>query len=92
MKIKLIIKYILPLIFFYFVSSPIGTNASCTPGFFGGMVDGMISFLAIIVKLFYKNIDVWRDVNNGTSYKFGYVIGVLLEIMFLLQLFFRKEK
>jgi len=86
MKSKLLFFYVALLAIFYFLSSSMGTTSPQTPGFFGGLCDGMILLLNF---LFGK---VWREVNNGAGYKIGFFIGFLYHVRLIYYLLKKSEE
>lgn len=55
-------------------------------GFVEGLIDGFISPFTGIASLFDNSVDVYDD-NRGSDYRLGFIIGLVVIILFLLGLF-----
>ncbi len=47
-------------------------------GFLLGLWHGIIAFIAFIVSLFNKNVNVYEVHNTGATYNLGFILGVMI--------------
>lgn len=53
-----------------------GTVQSGAPGFFFGLLQGIIAPIAWVVSLFRADVSVYAVPNNGGWYNFGFLLGL----------------